>query len=72
MFWWHQTISNNVIYLLDERAMTLLIEYCQLKDGMNLILVKNSVIGRSPLKASYPQTSLFLTPEGRQAGEMTL
>ena len=35
MFWWHQAISNKIIYLLDERAMTLIIEYCQLKDGMN-------------------------------------
>ncbi len=35
MFWWHQIIGNKIIYLLDERAMTLIIEYCQLKDGMN-------------------------------------
>jgi hypothetical protein len=45
MFWWRQTISNKIIYLLDESAMTLIIEYCQLKDGMNLILVKNSLSG---------------------------
>jgi hypothetical protein len=54
-----------------DRMMNALFAYYRMKHDRIGKNPKVRLTGRSPLKASYPQMSLFLTPDGRHAGEIT-